>query len=269
MVSERDLCLPHERIAGRVAVGETGAERSGFSLLFAAGDRPYASDVERVLATGGANGADAMVSFRPEDGAGWLELLSSGLTFDLTGLTPGESEQTVSPAHRYGHAPAAGENGFEAITLRPGLHIAGGQASQPVVRAMAGLAATLALPLAPRLVSWNPAAVWMEPGYFVRVTMNWLSGGAFPALGLTALVLRDDGAVESAGLAYFVGQEIVLEAGEGQASADTAKLAVRLIDHLVRGGPVARAQTLIGPGNEQLLAEPNADGTRVTIRRPA
>ncbi|MFD2136398.1 hypothetical protein ACFSLT_16960 [Novosphingobium resinovorum] len=101
---------------------------------------------------------------------------------------------------------------------------------------MMGLAANLALELPVRAVGWAPAQTWMEPRYFCRSVLNWLGGGAFPALGLTALLQAEDGSLASRGLAHFTGQEVQLEGRRGEAAADTVKLAVRVIDQLVRRG---------------------------------
>lgn len=109
----------------------------------------------------------------------------------------------------------------------------------------------------------------MEPGYFARIALNWLSGGAFPALGLTAVSQTDEGSVVSHGLAYFTGQELVVEPLKNESPADTVKLAVRLIDYFVRYGPIDKPQPLEGPTGERLLAEPVEGGRQVWIWRDA
>ena len=109
----------------------------------------------------------------------------------------------------------------------------------------------------------------MEPGYFARIALNWLSGGAFPALGLAAVDQSEDGSVISYGLSYFIGQEVQVEPLKGESPADTVKLAVRLIDYFVRYGPIEKPQQLEGPTGEKLLAEPAGSGGLVWIWRDA
>ena len=48
----------------------------------------------------------------------------------------------------------------------------------------------------------------MAPAYFMSAVRAWLVGGAFPALGLTALREEQDGALHSEGLALFTGYEV-------------------------------------------------------------
>jgi hypothetical protein len=158
---------------------------------------------------------------------------------------------------------------FEAISLAPGAHIAAGGSLMPVVRILIGVAANLALELPVTAVCWDPAGSWMEPKYFGRIVVNWLSGGAFPALGLTCLRSRPDGVVESTGLAFFTGQELLVPERLGETKAETVKLAGRIVDHLVRYGPLEHADTFSGIGGEQLVIERSPDGRHVLAKRAA
>ena len=213
-------------------------------------------------------GAAARVSHRPSRAdEGWVELLASGLTFDLTGLAPGRSSPVPSPVHRFGIPASLTLHECEAITLMPGQHIASGVAIMPVVRAMVGLAANIALPLSVEAICWHPSQSFMEPQYFARVVLNWLSGEAFPALGLTAIEETDQGGFVSKGLAFFIGQEIQLEPLAGESSAEAVKLAVRLIDYMVRNGPLREPRELEGPNGERMLAEPSHHGKLIWIWR--
>jgi hypothetical protein len=139
----------------------------------------------------------------------------------------------------------------------------------PVVKTMADVASRLAVGLGSKVVCWQPAGCWMDPGYFSRIAEGWSEGGAFPALGFTGIERTQDGGVESDGLAFFIGQELRVEARRGESAADTVKLAVRVIDHLVRHGPLAGREELAGPGGEALLAEPSGDGRFVRLWRDA
>jgi len=240
---------------------------AGISLLFAAGHRPSADEFERLLASPELDGAASCVSFRPEDDEGWLELLVSGLTFDVLGLAQGDGAQMVDNAFRFGLSEQECAHPLEAVMIVPGEHIAGGANALPVVRALIGLAASIAMPLSAFAVCWNPVRSWMEPGYFVRISMNWLSGGAFPALGLTALEKLPGDDVLSHGLDYFIGQEFRLGARTEETPAETMKIAVRLIDYMVRRGPFTEIREVEGMAGETLVLDPGRSGDLVTVWR--
>jgi hypothetical protein len=137
----------------------------------------------------------------------------------------------------------------------------------PIVRVLCGLGARFSSLSDVKAICWQPAQSWMDPGYFTRVVAGWLGGGAFPALGLTALARTPDGALESRGLTFFTGQEVRVEALHGEPAAITAKLAVRMIDLLVRQGRVREVLDLTGPDGKSLLVEPSASGEIVLVRR--
>lgn len=243
---------------------------AGVSLLFPAGSRPSQDDVARLLEASGDTGFLARVSHRPPDDQGWLELLVSGLTFDLSGLAPGDAAAAPPCAYRYGFDDQgevdAPVGDLEAITLVPSGHIAAGATLEPVLRAMAGLAANLTLHLPVMSVSWQTARTTMEPRYFSRIVLNWLAGGAFPALGLTALIAAPDGSIASSGLSHFTGQEMQLEGRAGEPQANTVKLAIRLVDYFVRTGRLKAAQP-IEAGDIRLMAEPSQVGKLVLVWR--
>lgn len=246
---------------------DTGISEAGLSFLFAAGERPSADDLHRLFNSDEFTGHGARISYSEESDKGWVELLASGLTFDLAGLAPAPPAPLPPADHRFGIDAALAAEPLEAVSLVPGPHISGGPAMMPVVRAMAGIAGSLALPLPVRAVCWHPARSWMEPAYFARIIVNWLSGGAFPALGLTAVERAEDGSVRSVGLAFFIGQELRLETAAGEPPAQAVKLAVRVIDHLVRHGPITGVEELQGPSGEAMLAEPSRDRRIVRVWR--
>ncbi|MFD2579415.1 hypothetical protein ACFSTD_14295 [Novosphingobium colocasiae] len=110
---------------------------------------------------------------------GWAEILVSGLAFDLSGLQPAPAAPARPFDHAYGFAADVPDGLREAVLLVPSGHISAGAALAPVVRAMVGLAANLVLNLPVVAVQWHPARTVIEPRTFVRIIMNWLSGGAF------------------------------------------------------------------------------------------
>ncbi|MEE4451136.1 hypothetical protein [Novosphingobium resinovorum] len=270
MVPTRPMAQGSDGDAGSDPAEGAWAGSAGLTLIFAPGTRPDADGVARLIAASREAGLAASVSHRPVGEATWLELLASGLTFDLVGLAPGKGAPIPEPVQRFGLDEGDDPGAGEAIALVPSGHILGGAGMQPVMRIMLGLAANLVLGLKAetpvRAVAWGPARTLMEPRYFCRMVLAWLGGGAFPALGLTALLAAPDGSVASRGLAHFTGQEIQLEAREGESAADTVKLAVRVIDHLVRRGRLT-APLRIEAAPQALLAEPSQVGKLVLIWR--
>jgi hypothetical protein len=171
-------------------------------------------------------------------------------------------------AHFYGFAESPAAEPAEAITLTPGEHLRGGENLLPVVRIMAGLATRLVRLAAVEAVVWHPARAAMAPDAFGSVIANWLKGGAFPALGLTALFRGDDGAIRSEGLAFFTGQELRIEPLIGKTTAQDAKIATRLINHLVGIAAIHQPFELLGPDGEHLsVAPPGHDGFMRVCRK--
>ncbi|MCJ2181697.1 hypothetical protein MTR62_03115 [Novosphingobium sp. 1949] len=246
------------------------ADDQAFSFVFASGARPDQAGLAALFDGTGLEGLPASLSHVPGEAEGWVEILASGLTFDVRGLSPASGTACIVPRHDYGFAPgtvaqALGGRGG-AISLGPAGHIAAGAALAPVIRTMAGLAANLAARLPVCAVLWPPARSAMEPGYFVRIVLNWLAGGAFPALGLTALEAAPDGSVASLGLAFFTGVEMQLEAGPDRDAAADFKLAIRVVDYLVTNGvPAGDAQIQVD--NHALVLERSRQGKRVWVWR--
>ncbi len=226
------------------------------SLVFAPGHRPDVAALKALAQTSAAP-LDFSISHLAPAAQGWAELLAMGLTLDCLGLAPAAAAASPPDGPLLGLAqrPVG-----EAVTLRLGPHLAGGQGLIPVVRAVAGLGARLAALPGVEAVCWLPARSWMAPAYFRTVAADWLGGGAFPALGLTTLHQQADGAMTSQGLGWLTGQEVRLEAGHGQPPAAVARIAVRLINDLVASGPLREAARLTGPAGERLSAVPQPGG---------
>lgn len=241
------------------------AEDAILSLVFAAGHRPTGKSVADAAQQDGSTGAYS-ISHRPDESEGWLELLSSGLTFDCLGLAPGDA--APSPARGAMLGLDAIPDG-EAVALRPGPHIAAGRGMLPVVRVLAAVGMRLATLPGVRAVCWQPAGSWMEPGYYRRVVGDWLGGGAFPALGLTSLRRESNGAMVSLGLGLLIGQELRFEPERNLSAGAVARISVRLINELISNGPLTEPQEFTGADGEQLLAVPVRGGEqlRVMVRK--
>lgn len=239
------------------------------SLLFTAGMRPTAERIDTLITAAARDGLAAQVSHRPPDGAGWLEVLASGLTFDVRGLAPGLAAPALVTRSSLGfedEGPAAADH--EALALSPASHILAGAAQMPVVRTMMGLAANLALHLPVRAIAWAPAQTLMEPRYFSRAVMNWLAGGPFPAHGLVALQAGPGGSIVSHGLAFFIGQEMQMETRDDESPAEAQGHAARAIDGLIRHGAIT-APVRLAQGACTLIAEPSRVGKLMLVWREA
>lgn len=250
---------------------EAGGLNLAASLLFAPGERP---DVRAVLALA-QGGSGFTVSLDPnETGAEsaeavaprhWLELLANGLTYDLSGLAPGAGAELPPGAHCFGLPDGIADEQFQALTLQPGPHLAGGANMLPVVRSLAWLTAHLAALPGVRAVAWHPARCWSAPEQFRASVLGWTDGGAFPAFALAALAPTSDGGMQSEGLALFTCQELRLEPELAEDRAAAGKIGVRLLHWLVEQGKLEKAESLVGPDGKRLRVEPSADGRFVRV----
>lgn len=238
-----------------------------FSLLFEAGAQPYAAAVRELE----ARGQEFSVSHDPAQGGepgegGWLELLVNGLTFDLLGLAPGPAQPSAQFRHRFDLPDSFEIGGCKVLALRPGPHIAGGESMLPVVRSQALLASRLCALQGLAAVGWAPARTLCSVTHFTASVRRWLEGGAFPALGLTALTQASDGGVHSEGLAFFTGQELRIEPELAADKAYAARLALRLINELVERERIAQSELLTGPEGELLCIAPSENRRFVRVR---
>lgn len=193
----------------------------------------------------------------------WLELLTGGLTFDLVGLSGGSPAASPPQGHSFGLPPALDGARLEAITLQPGPHLASGGAMLPVVRSLASLAASLATLPGVVAVAWHPARCWSVPERFRDSVLRWIEGGAFPAFSLAALAPAQDGALQSEGLALFIGQELRIEPGLADSTAEAGKMAVRLLHWLSEHGPLSEGMQIAAPDGSPVRLEPSANGALV------
>lgn len=208
---------------------------TALTLLFAPGTRPSAKDLLR-LADKPVETTKFAISHLPEVEEGWLELISMGLTFDVSGLMPFEPAPALVAEHMFGLENVALDANLEAVRIVPGPHLSGGRMLLPIIRVLAGLGAELARLPGLRAVGWEPSRSWMAPTWFMSSIRTWLVGGAFPAMGLTAFSQRRDGGFESEGLALFTGYEVLVEPVAGEEPQETAKLAARAIHVLAQSG---------------------------------
>ncbi len=235
-------------------------------LLFARGHRPVVSAFHRLSLEQG----QFAVTLEGDDPGGegnWAELLANGLTYDLAGLAPGDSAMGVTGGQLFGLPGDFDPSAYESVSLSPGPHLVSGGPMVPVLRCLAWLAAEMAGMEHLHAIAWRPAHSLCEPAYFRDVVMRWIGGGAFPGLGLTTLVPRADGSLQSEGLALFTGQELLLEVDPAMDQAQAGKVALRLLHWLVENGRVTETMSLTGPSGETLLLEPRPEQGIVRVWR--
>jgi hypothetical protein len=230
----------------------------GLSLIFPAGSRPT---LHALAEYAGKSGDFSISHHLGEHGdAIAVELLLWGLTFDLVGLAPAGSAPLPVCPYNFALDRDFEIAGQDALRILPGPHLHDGRHMVPVVRAMAALGADLCgLPHLSAVV-WHPARSCIQPEYFASIVANWLKGGIFPARGLVGLANVADGAMQSEGVGFFTGQELRIEPELMDDPAVAARIAFRLIDHLVANGPLDRAMDISGPEGRLLRIEPSENG---------
>ncbi|MCZ8369604.1 MAG: hypothetical protein O9293_06480 [Porphyrobacter sp.] len=237
-------------------------------LLFAKGKRPdrlaikaFADRLPYLAVTHDPAHDDAASDEPAGDGGGagqhnWLELLRDGLTFDLVGIAPGPAATFPQVSHRFDLPVLPDAQDYEALTLRPGPHIASAGSSMPLTRSLLALASDFVRQFDDlAAVVWRPAESAIGRRFFESATSAWLDGGPFPALGLTAFVQTADGALESVGLSFWIGQELRIEPPLCADRVAATRLGIRLVNHLVLAGGLSQ--------DDRIAA---ADGTRLALR---
>ncbi|MFN4019043.1 MAG: hypothetical protein ACK4IC_00840 [Erythrobacter sp.] len=198
----------------------------------------------------------------------WVELLRDGLTFDLCGLAPGPCSGVPPIIHRFDFARQESEDALEALVVCAGPHLSGGERSMPVMKAMLGLARDLAQHFADLVaIHWAPSHSAIGRRFFESVITAWLDGGAFPALGLTAFEETGDGALQSVGLAFWIGQEVRIEPPLTTDRIAATRLGVRLINQLVIVGGLDRSERIIAPDGTRLVLQTSRNSQYIRVRR--
>lgn len=197
----------------------------------------------------------------------WVELLGSGLAFDLIGLSEGESCSLPVFSQKFDFDHVADGGGYEGVCLLPGDHLSGGERSLPILRSMMGLARDfLSYFDSAEAILWPPARSLVGRMFFESTITAWLDGGPFPALGLTSFELTDEGALMSVGLEHLIGQELQVDPSLAENPAAGTRLGVRLINQLVLSGAVETADQIIAPDGAKLMLEPIEGGKILRVR---
>lgn len=275
---------------GRAIDASVGADRGalvsvhGVCLLFAPGERPDRSAIREFA----LQHATVAVAFDPAEkpplqaidpqsiSAGtmpefaehqWIELVHSGLTFDLRGLVPPPGVDIPEVDYQVDFTKRPSKTNFEAIELVPGSHLSGGERTLPVLKAMFALARDIVHHFSEiEAVVWAPSRSVIGRRFFESTVTAWVEGGAFPALGLTAFRETMDGGLQSVGLDYLIGQELRIEPSLAADKVAATRLGVRLINQLVLVGRVTEGEYVIAPDGQRLRVEPSENGKFVRVQ---
>lgn len=251
------------------------ADASRLHLLFAKGKRPsraamraFAAQQQTVGLSHDPQSDDSLDdAVRPSQPI-WAELLCDGLTFDLSGLAPGPSSAFPIIEHRFDLSDAPAPTDYDALSITPGPHLSGGERSLPVVRAMLALARDLTRCFDDcAAVCWGPSRSAIGRRFFESVVTSWLEGGPFPALGLTAFAESPDGALESIGLEFWIGQELRIEPPLSGDRVAATRLGIRVVNQLVLTGGLTADERITAPDGSRLVLRPARDRTMISVWR--
>lgn len=198
----------------------------------------------------------------------WVEFVRDGLTFDLAGLAPGQSSDFPQVLHRFDLKELPAQDDYEVLHLTPGHHLTGGEQMMPIVKSLLGLARDLVDHFDElACVVWPPAGSAIGHQFFESVITAWIDGGPFPALGLTAFRETVDGALQSEGLDFWIGQEVRIEPPLSEDKIAATRLGVRLINQMVLVGGVETSERVVAPDGTRLLMRPSRNGKFVRVWR--
>ncbi|MEM8725081.1 MAG: hypothetical protein AAGE86_06130 [Pseudomonadota bacterium] len=198
----------------------------------------------------------------------WMELLREGLSFDLRGIAPGQPREFPEIEHRFDLEKNPGTFRMEALLLEPGQHLSGAEASLPVVKGLLALARDLVHHFDDLIaIVWPPSRSAIGRQYFESISTAWLEGGAFPALGLTAFREAIDGALQSIGLEFWIGQELRIEPPLSTDKVAATRLAVRIINQLIIVGGLEESERIVAPDGTRLVMRPSRNKKFVRVWR--
>jgi len=265
------------------------ADAKGLHLLFAAGKRPTRAAIKEfvksqlavsishdpsdetplqlVVADGEGVRSSAELRSELRDDV-WVELLREGLTFDLRGIAPGQSYEFPEVEHRFDLEHAPGDFRLEALLLEPGQHLTGGETSIPVVKGMIALARDIVHHFDDIVaVVWPPSKSAIGRRFFESISTAWLEGGAFPALGFTAFRETIDGALQSVGLDFWIGQELRIEPPLSADKIAATRLGVRIINQLIIVGGLEESERIVAPDGARLVMRPSRNRKFIRVWR--
>ena len=198
----------------------------------------------------------------------WLELLREGMTFELSGLAPGEVHGLPQVDFQFDFAATPDAGDFEVLHLTPGHHLAGGEQTLPVVQGLLGLARDLIHHYDDLAgVVWPASSSAIGRQFFESIITAWFEGGPFPALGLTAFRETNDGALQTEGLGFWIDQELRIEPPLSLDKVSATRIGVRLVNQLVLVGGVDTSERVVAPDGTRLVLRTSRNGKFVRVWR--
>lgn len=196
----------------------------------------------------------------------WIELLRDGLTFDLVGLAPSQACDFPHIEQPIDLEGVPSDFRTEAMCLFPGQHLAGGARSLPVVKGLIALARDLTHHFDNlEAIVWPASQCAIGRRFFESVATAWLDGGPFPALGLSVFRKTGDGALQSVGLDFWIGQELRLEPPLSADEIAATRLGVRLVNHMVLAGTLESEDRITAPDGRPLVLRPSGNGKFIRV----
>lgn len=214
---------------------EPGLANPFVYTLWFRGGRPDSAVIDALFAR---LGDDISLSHSPANGTAASLLVTSGdYAFEILGLAQDSTSGTPEPGVRF-DLSEDWRSGTEPVVLAPQSALAEGDEPLAVIRSASRIALALVSAGDCVGIGWAAAGSVMSAAFFDRVVGEWLSGGPFPALGLTAIVMEADEALVSRGLMPICGQEVCVPTGAELAPAQRARVAIRMIDYMAAHGPI-------------------------------
>ncbi|MFN4112438.1 MAG: hypothetical protein ACK4GD_00690 [Sphingomonadaceae bacterium] len=193
-----------------------------------------------------------------------FELVLDGLTFEVFQVSPRPGFRF--PDYDFSEESNLPETGSMALVLVPGPHLSGAPRSLPVVRGQFLLGARL-IDVLPQIAAagWPPGEALLAGGRFSAQANAWARGGALPSTGLISIRSAMGGALQSAGLAYFTGQELRIEPDLARERDRAIRLALRLAESLLHRGPLREPEIFGDPAGGTIRLEPSRNGRFIRV----
>nr|WP_137678542.1 hypothetical protein [Parerythrobacter lutipelagi] len=257
-------CLGRGAVIPNLADSHESEDGTALFLLFPRGQCPTSAALTETVEQYPALTISANADPSDDNGAWIAELLLDGLTFDLTSV--GDQIPEWRRAVGFGDCAMVGE--LEALCLRLGPHLSGGESILHVVRGWMNCGRLLG-GMFPSLLGyvWPSASLAIGANLFERSVLAWADRGLFPAQCLVAFEVTDDGAIRSRGLAHLIGQEMRLAATVHDGLEHGERLSSIIAAHLAVTGKLESSEMLTAHDGFPLQLTPSADGQLIEIIR--
>lgn len=204
----------------------------------------------------------------PDRTLAWVELLQDGMTFELSGLSPGSVLDFPSLRTRFDFETIPDPSEYEVLRLAPGHHLTGGERTLPVAKGLLGLARDLIEHFDDlEGIGWPASSSAIGRQFFESIVTAWLEGGPFPALGLTSFHENADGALQTEGLSFWIDQELRIEPPLSLDKVSATRIGVRLVNQLVLVGGVDGSERVVAPDGTRLVLRTSRNGKFVRVWR--